>query len=75
MRLGIAAVGGVDTRYRLGPSIDDLKANSLDYYATVRTVAQQHRAAQVAGATGGPNKAYEDIFNENLDEQAPPPAK
>ncbi len=69
VRLGIAVARGIDTRYQLGPSLADLKANSLDYYATVRTVAQQHRAAQVSRATPGANQAYEDIFNENFDDQ------
>jgi phospholipid-binding lipoprotein MlaA len=69
VRLGLAAARGIDTRYRFGPALDDLKANSLDFYATVRTVSQQHRAAQVSGTSPGANQAYEDIFNENFDDQ------
>lgn len=67
-RMAQIGLGAVDTRYSYAATINDLKANSLDFYATTRTVYLQHRAAQIGGpATPGSNKAYEDIFNENVD--------
>ncbi len=75
VRLGRAAADGIDSRYRLDPVIRDLRENSIDRYATFRTVYLQRRAAEIAnGAPPAANQAYEDIFNEGLDpEPAPAP--
>jgi phospholipid-binding lipoprotein MlaA len=59
---------GVDTRYRLTPEINDLRATSLDRYATVRTVYRQQRAAEIRnGAPPTGSEAYEEIFEEDED--------
>ena len=46
-----AVISAVDTRARLIKTIDDLRKNSLDYYATVRSVYSQRRAADIQGET------------------------
>jgi phospholipid-binding lipoprotein MlaA len=38
---------GVDQRTRLLDLLDDLKKNSLDFYAQLRSLAQQHREAEL----------------------------
>jgi len=45
--LARAAVDGVDTRARLGPTIDELESTSLDFYATVRSLYNQNRQSQI----------------------------
>ena len=48
------AVGALDRRARMLPVTDDLEKNSLDYYATLRSMYAQHRAAFVEeGKAGG----------------------
>lgn len=75
VRIARSVADGVDTRYRLDPVIRDLRENSIDRYATFRTVYRQRRAAEIAnGRSGAPDEAYEDIFNEGVDsEPAPAP--
>lgn len=41
------AVDGLDTRARLVRAVEDLRRNSLDYYATVRSAYAQRRAALI----------------------------
>lgn len=72
VRIGRAAADGVDTRYRLDPVIRDLRENSIDRYATFRTVYRQRRAAEIANGAAPSNEAYEDIFNEGLDPEPTP---
>lgn len=46
-------------------TVDDLKANSIDLYATVRTIYAQKRAADIRnGAPPTDQDAYEDIFKD-----------
>lgn len=58
----------VDKRARLGPVIDDLRANSVDYYATVRSLYRQRRSAEIGGAPPRKNEDF-PVFD------SPPPAK
>jgi len=44
-------VEGLDDRSRLIKPIDDMRANSLDYYAAARSAYTQHRAAFIRGET------------------------
>jgi phospholipid-binding lipoprotein MlaA len=70
-----ATADGVDTRQRLTPQINDLRANSLDRYATVRSVYVQLRAAEIRnGAPPADDRSYEGIFDEE-DELAPTPVE
>ncbi|MDF1587358.1 MlaA family lipoprotein [Marinimicrococcus flavescens] len=64
-RLAARVADGVDTRYRLDPVIEDLRANAMDRYATVRTVYQQRRQAAIAnGRATAADPDYEAIFQD-----------
>lgn len=67
MRLGRFAITAVDTRYRYGPLIDDLQANSLDFYVAARSAFLQNREAQIRKNGAGLGDEYESIFDEPLD--------
>lgn len=59
----------VDTRHRLDPVIRDLRRNSLDPYASLRSAYAQRRAAEIRNGrppTGQP--AYQAIFEEDSDD-------
>lgn len=53
---GVATGGAnvVDTRAQHLRDLDELERNSLDYYATLRSVYRQHREAQINAAKGPP---------------------
>jgi phospholipid-binding lipoprotein MlaA len=42
-------LGGADERAQVMDVLDDLERNSLDYYAQLRSLVQQHRAAELSG--------------------------
>lgn len=44
------AAGAVDVRAQHLKDLDDLERNSLDYYAELRSVYRQHRAAEITAA-------------------------
>ncbi|SMH60646.1 MlaA family lipoprotein [Azospirillum agricola] len=48
-----AGVSAVDRRSEVLKSVDDLRRNSLDFYATVRSLHQQQRRADIANKPGG----------------------
>ena len=55
-------VDGIDQRARVMDVLDDLQKNSLDFYAQLRSLSQQHRAAELRhgkAAEPGPN-FYQD---------------
>jgi phospholipid-binding lipoprotein MlaA len=55
IQLASGGAGVVDTRGGLLATTDSLEKNSLDYYATLRSITAQRRAALVAeGKAGGP---------------------
>jgi phospholipid-binding lipoprotein MlaA len=69
-RIGAAATDGVDTRYRLGPALDDVRANALDPYATFRTVYRQRRAAEIRNSAAPIGTSeYDDIFADDPDDE------
>lgn len=45
--LSRAVVSGIDTRSRNIESLEDIERTSLDYYATIRSLYRQRRAAQI----------------------------
>ncbi len=55
-------LGGIDERARYMDVLDDLQKNSLDFYAQLRSLAQQRRAAELRhGAAAQPdNNFYQD---------------
>ncbi len=69
LRAARVAGEAVDTRHRLDPLIRDVRRNSLDPYATLRSAYRQRRAAEIRNhrpPTGDP--AYEVIFRDEEDE-------
>jgi phospholipid-binding lipoprotein MlaA len=66
-------LGGIDERARVMDTLDDLQKNSLDYYAALRSLAQQHRAAELRhGAAPPPNPNFYDIPAAAQPEKSPP---
>lgn len=64
-------LGGVDERARVIDVLDDLEKNSLDFYAQLRSLAQQRRASELRhGAAAGPG----ENFYEDPGKAAPAPA-
>ncbi|MDB5396874.1 MAG: VacJ family lipoprotein [Rhodospirillales bacterium] len=54
VKAGSGGLGAVDARGRLVPETDELERTSLDYYAALRSIAAQKRAAMVEdGKAGG----------------------
>jgi len=64
-----AGVGGLDTRAGLIEPIDDLRRNSLDYYASLRSLYRQNRQSEI-----GDGKAQTDFpeYPEFPDDNAAP---
>ncbi len=50
--VGVDAVSGFDLRSRNIETLDQIKAHALDYYAQFRSLARQHRDAQLRAAKG-----------------------
>lgn len=63
-----AVAGGIDRRSELLGTVDDLKRNSLDYYATVRSLYAQQRNAAIHDNAPNAHPEFPE-FPEN----APPP--
>jgi phospholipid-binding lipoprotein MlaA len=60
--LGTTAVSEREANIEL---LDDLRANSIDLYATIRTIYTQKRAADIRnGAAPTDQEGYEDIFKD-----------
>ncbi|AWK86633.1 MlaA family lipoprotein [Azospirillum thermophilum] len=53
-----AVTGAVDRRSRVLKEVDDLKRNSLDFYATVRSLHHQQRQAEVENRSTGSATEY-----------------
>lgn len=68
-RLGLLGVTAVSEREANIELIDDLRANSIDLYATIRTIYTQKRAADIRnGRAPTDQEGYEDIFKEEESE-------
>jgi phospholipid-binding lipoprotein MlaA len=64
-RLGLFGVTAVSEREANIELLDDLRANSIDLYATIRTIYTQKRAADIRnGRAPTDQEGYEDIFKE-----------
>lgn len=70
LRIVRTAVNVVDTRWRLDSAIDDIFRNSLDPYATFRTIYRQRREADIRNSRRSQTAQddYDAIFQENVDE-------
>ncbi|PWC34651.1 hypothetical protein TSO352_24600 [Azospirillum sp. TSO35-2] len=55
-----AGVGAVDRRSEVLKSVDDLRRNSLDFYATVRSLHQQQRQAEIENRKGPATPDFPD---------------
>jgi phospholipid-binding lipoprotein MlaA len=64
-RLAIFGTTAVSEREANIELIDDLRANSIDLYATLRAIYTQRRAAETRnGAAPSDQKGYDDIFKD-----------
>lgn len=69
--------GGIDQRARVMDVLDDLQKNSLDFYAQLRSLAQQRRAAELRhGKAAEPGPNFYDVPDKAAPRSAakPPPA-
>jgi phospholipid-binding lipoprotein MlaA len=66
-------VGGIEDRAEVLDTLDDLEKNSLDYYAQLRSLSQQHRAAELHH--GAAPDAAPDLYNDPGQTQPAPPVK
>jgi phospholipid-binding lipoprotein MlaA len=59
------AVEAIDTRARLLVAVEDLRRNSIDYYAAVRSAYVQKRGSLIKkDVTGNGHNAYDDFETE-----------
>lgn len=74
-RLGLFGVTAVSEREANIELLDDLRANSIDLYATIRTIYAQKREADIRnGAAPADQQDYDSIFDEEHDDEPPEPA-
>jgi phospholipid-binding lipoprotein MlaA len=72
MQITRYVLDGVDQRARVMDVLDDLQKNSLDFYAQLRSLSQQRRAAELRhGAAPEPAKNFYDVPEKS---SAAPPA-
>jgi phospholipid-binding lipoprotein MlaA len=57
----VGSVDGMDLRSRNIETLDEIIASSLDYYSHLKSIAQQHREAELREARGGPQQPPELI--------------
>ncbi|HKS89302.1 MAG TPA: VacJ family lipoprotein [Stellaceae bacterium] len=59
MQISRFVVDGIDQRARAMDTLDDLQKNSLDFYAQLRSLSQQNRAAELRhGKAAGPGTDF-----------------
>jgi phospholipid-binding lipoprotein MlaA len=56
--------GGIDDRARVLDILDDLEKNSVDFYAQLRSMAQQNREAELHHGTAGPAATPTNLYND-----------
>jgi phospholipid-binding lipoprotein MlaA len=68
-------IGGIDERSRVLDILDDLEKNSIDFYAQLRSLSQQHRDAELR--RGKAPEATPGLYDDpgKLPPSAPAPAK
>ncbi len=57
----------VDAKSNAGPTLDELKASSIDYYAALRTAYRQNRAQNIRNGAAAPPPAFDDYDDEDGD--------
>ncbi len=65
-------IGGIDERANVLEELDDLEKNSVDFYAELRSLSQQHRAAELLH--GKAPDAAPDLYNDPDHPIQPAPA-
>jgi phospholipid-binding lipoprotein MlaA len=64
--MGRAAASGIDFRSRNIEELDNLKADSVDFYARIRSLYRQHRENEINnGAPSGDTPNFSAIPGEN----------
>jgi phospholipid-binding lipoprotein MlaA len=61
---------GIDTRSRNIETIDEIERSSIDFYATVRSLYRQRRAAEIANGRGGDDDSLPDVNLSIQDDEA-----
>ena len=69
-QIGTAVVSGLDARVQYDSEIKTLYDTSLDPYATLRSVYQQSRAADIAAITGKTEASPDDTMEDDLKDPA-----
>lgn len=65
-----SAVSAIDTRSQILKEVDDLRRNSVDFYATARSLYGQQRAAQIRNSRSAETPDFPDF-----DKPAPAPVR
>jgi phospholipid-binding lipoprotein MlaA len=72
LQIGRFVLDGIDERAQNIDTLDDLQKNSLDFYAALRSLAQQHRNAELRhGAAPAPSSNF---YDDPSGSPAKPPA-
>jgi phospholipid-binding lipoprotein MlaA len=69
---GRLVLGGIDDRARVLDVLDDLEKNSVDFYAELRSMSQQHRAAELRHGEA-PQETPTNLYSDPS-QTAPAPA-
>lgn len=72
-QIGRFVLDGIDRRARVLDVLDDLEKNSLDFYAQLRSLSQQQRAAELHGGKTAPAPESPSFYNDPG--KAAPPAR
>lgn len=62
--LGVIAV---DAKSNVGPTLEELKASSVDYYAALRSAYRQNRAKEIRNGAPAPLPSMDDFEDEDGD--------
>jgi len=62
MQITRFVLGGIDQGAQVMDELDDLQKNSIDFYAQLRSLYQQHRAAELRhGKSQEPSASFYDV--------------
>lgn len=59
-----AVLGGIDLRSRNIDSLDEIEREAVDFYASIRSLYRQNRAAELRHGEPPPSPVLEDIYND-----------
>jgi phospholipid-binding lipoprotein MlaA len=55
-------VAGIDERVKVGPQLDEMEKNSLDFYAQLRSLYRQNRAKELSNITPETEAPNKDLY-------------